>query len=143
MFRQDIWYMTGYDQFIYIFGITVVDSYKYIYIDKKLFLTKATWNYSINPISFPVSLYLAAVEYCNECFHMTKIILATNAQTVCNIKAKPSSHISVHRSELLDLGLRSLTPGHWFCFLDFNPNMPGGGGVKLTPPLWFFEKCIF
>ena len=32
---------------------------------------------------------LAEVEYCNEYFHMTKIIHARTAQTVRNIKAKP------------------------------------------------------
>ena len=32
----------------------------------------------------------------------------------------------------------------WFITADINPKMPGGeGGGKLTPPLWFFEKCIF
>ena len=67
---------------------------------------------------------------------MTKIIRARNVQTVRNIKSKPSSHILGPRSELLVLGLRSLIPGHRFCFVDLKSQALGPESWILVSRFW-------
>ena len=83
-----------------------------------------------------LQVYWAEAEHCNECFHMTNIFGERNVRTVRNIKTKPWSHISVPRSEFLVLGLRSLIPGHWFCFVDLESQFVGSGSWVLVSKAW-------
>ena len=64
-----------------------------------------------------LKIYLPEEEYCNEYFHVTKIIWARNVATMRHTKAKPWSHILGPRSEFLALRLRSLISGRRFCFV--------------------------
>ena len=93
---------------------------------KSFFLLKLRQILVSIPLHY-LQIHSAEVEFCNEYFHMTKIIRARNIQTVRKLKAKPWSHRSCPRSELLVLGFPSLIPDHRFCFVDFEPHLLGPG----------------
>ena len=114
---------------------------RYLYIwEPHQIKNRQTSSFSLKLIRILVSIwfhylqiYLAEVQHFNEYFYVRKMVSARNVQIVCNIKAKPWSHILGSRSEFLVVSLQLLIPGHQFCFVDLESQVLG-------PESWILDS---